>query len=340
MRVVQAMALADVGGAEAFFMRLVPAIAEAGVEECAVIRRHEVREEILNLAGVKTVGLRFGNRLDIASQLAFARAVKDFDPDIVLTWSNRASSQCPRGKFVHLARLGGFYNLKYYRRCDHLIGNTQGICRYLVEGGWPAERVHHLPNFVDAEPMPPLNRALFDTPADVPLLLALGRLHPNKAFDVLIEAMAEVPHAYLWIAGSGPLERRLKEHAQTLGLADRIRFLGWREDTAALLATADVLVCPSRHEPLGNVILEAWAHRKPVVAAASQGPTELIVDHKTGLLVPIDRASALAEAIRTCLANETLVHDLVEAADAAYQERFTREAVVGAYLDLFERVTS
>jgi len=340
MRVVQAMALADVGGAEAFFMRLVPAIAEAGVEECAVIRRHEVREEILNLAGVKTVGLRFGNRLDIVSQLAFARAIREFDPDVVLTWSNRATSQCARGRFVHLARLGGFYNLKYYRRCDHLIGNTQGICRYLVDGGWPAERVHHLPNFVDADPMPPLDRATFDTPDDAKLILALGRLHPNKAFDVLIEAMAEVPDAYLWLAGSGPLERRLKDHAASLGVAGRVRFLGWREDTAALLATADLLVCPSRHEPLGNVILEAWAHKKPVVAAASQGPTELIVDGETGLLVAVDRAAPLAAAIRACLDDDGLARDIAEAGHAAYHARFTREAVVGAYLDLFERVRS
>jgi len=340
MRVLQAMAGAHVGGAEAFFMRLVPALAEAGLDECAVIRRHEVRQEILNLAGVKTVALRFSGRLDLISQWAFARAIKDFDPKVVLTWSNRASSQCPRGSFVHLARLGGFYNLKYYRRCDHLIGNTLGIRRYLIEQGWPAERAHYLPNFVDAEPMPPVDRALFDTPDDAKLILALGRLHPNKAFDVLIEALADIPGAYLWIAGSGPLDRRLKELAAARGLAGRTRFLGWREDTGALLAAADVMVCPSRHEPLGNVVLEGWAHRRPVVAAASQGPTELITDRETGLLAPVDQAAPLAAAIRTCLDDQKLAGELVEAGYAAYQARFTRQAVVRGYLDFFDRVAA
>ncbi len=339
MRVVQAMAGADVGGAEAFFSRLVPALTEAGLEQRAVVRRHDVREEMLNLAGVETVGLRFGGPFDLVSRRGFARAIATYDPDIVLTWSNRATGQCPRGKYVHLARLGGFYNLKYYRRCDHLIGNTQGIRRYLIEQGWPAERTHYLPNFVDTEAMPAVDRAEFDTPGDAKLILALGRLHPNKAFDVLIEAMVEVPDAYLWIAGSGPLDRRLKDHAASLGIANRTRFLGWRDDTAALLAAADVMVCPSRHEPLGNVVLEGWAHRRPVVAAASQGPTELIVDRETGLLVPVDKAAPLAEAIRQCLADDGLSAEMTEAGYAAYQSGFTRDVVVRAYLEFFDQVT-
>jgi glycosyltransferase involved in cell wall biosynthesis len=186
--------------------------------------------------------------------------------------------------------------------------------------------------------MPPVDRAQFDTPDDARVVLALGRLHPNKAFDVLIEAMAEVPDAYLWIAGSGPLERRLKDHSATLGLDGRTRFLGWRDDAPALLAAADVMVCPSRHEPLGNVVLEGWAHRRPVVAAASQGPTELITDQETGLLVPVDRAGPMAEAIRACLDDADLAARLAEAGYDAYHRSFTRERVVQAYLDLFEEV--
>jgi glycosyltransferase involved in cell wall biosynthesis len=100
------------------------------------------------------------------------------------------------------------------------------------------------------------------------------------------------------------------------------------------------MVCPSRHEPLGNVVLEGWAHNRPVVAAASQGPTELIADHETGLLAPVDQAAPLAAAIRACLDDEKLVAGLVEAGQAAYQAQFTREAVVRAYLDFFDRVAA
>ena len=70
--------------------------------------------------------------------------------------------------------------------------------------------------------------------------------------------------------------------ANNLKVSDRVRFLGWRLDTPNLLATADALICPSRHEPLGNVILEAWAQERPVIAAASDGPKELIQNGKNG----------------------------------------------------------
>ena len=340
MRLLQAMAGAEVGGAEAFFMRLVPALADAGLEQRAVIRRNDVRQEVLNLAGVETVGLRFGGPFDLSTRFAYGRAVKEFAPDAVLTWMNRATTLCPRGPYVHLARLGGFYDLKYYRRCDHLIGNTRGICDYLIGQGWPTERTHYLPNFVDAQEQPPVDKASLRTPEDTKVVLAMGRLHPNKAFDVLIEAMADVPDAMLWLAGSGPLQTRLEDHVHTLGLEGRVRFLGWREDGAALLAAADILACPSRHEPLGNVVLEGWAHRRPVIAAASQGPSELIEDHKTGLLVPVDQARPLAVAINACLNDQTMAAELVEAGFAAYRDAFARDVVVRDYIELLDTVTA
>ena len=92
-------------------------------------------------------------------------------------------------------------------------------------------------------------------------MLALGRLHHNKAFDVAIRALVDLPGAVLWIAGKGPERNALQMLANQLGVSKRIRWLGWRDDVAALFASADVLVCPSRIEPLGNVIIEAWAQR-------------------------------------------------------------------------------
>src|SRR5215469_9039020 len=168
----------------------------------------------------------------------------------------------------------------------------------MVAEGWPESRAHHLPNFAELAPAPPVPRASLDTPADAPLAIALGRLHPNKGFDVLLEAVAKVPGLYLWLAGEGALRAALRRQASSLGIAERVRFLGWRQDVGALLAAADMLVCSSRREPLGNTIIEAWAARKPVIACAAAGPSELIEHDKTGLLVPIDNAVVLSDAMR------------------------------------------
>jgi glycosyltransferase involved in cell wall biosynthesis len=338
MRLLQAMAGARHGGAEAFFVRLAIALQRAGQAQQLLIRRDADRAAALRRGGVELAELPFAGRLDFATRLGFRRAIARHRPEVVLTWMNRATRLCPRGDFVHVARLGGYYDLKYYRRCDHLIGNTIDIVAYLERQGWPKERAHYLPNFVSAAPAAPVARASLATPEEAPLVLALGRLHPNKGFDTLLAALVEVPGAYLWLAGEGELRDTLARQARLLGLESRLRFLGWRDDTAALLAAADLLVCPSRREPLGNVVIEAWAAGVPVVATASEGPLALIDDDQTGRLVPIDDAPALAIALREVLADHALAARLAEAGRAAYEAEYSEARVVTLYRDFLEQV--
>jgi glycosyltransferase involved in cell wall biosynthesis len=338
MRLLQAMAGARHGGAEAFFVRLAIALQRAGQEQQLLIRHDADRAAALRRGGVELRELPFAGRLDVATRLGFRRAVASYRPEVVLTWMNRATMLCPRGDFVHVARLGGYYELKYYRRCHHLIGNTIDIVAYLERQGWPKERAHYLPNFVSAATAAPAARASLATPEDAPLVLALGRLHRNKGFDTLLTALVEVPGAYLWLAGEGELRDTLARQARLLGLESRLRFLGWSDDTAALLAAADLLVCPSRREPLGNVVIEAWAAGVPVVATASEGPLALIDDDETGRLVPIDDAPALAVALREVLADPALATRLAEAGRAAYEAEYSEARVVTLYRDFLEQV--
>lgn len=343
LRVVQAIGGGGRGGAELQFTRLALALGRAGLEQRLLVRRDAQRTAMLRAGDAAPRELPFGGVFDLTTRLGFRREIGRFGPDVVLTWMNRATAFCPHPtgrRFVHVARLGGYYDLGYYRHCDHLIANTEDIAAYIRRGGWPAERVHYLPNFVDATQAPAAPRAAFDTPAGAPLLLALGRLHVNKAFDVLLEAMAQLPEAWLWLAGSGPLEGALKQQAERLGIAGRVRFLGWRDDPAALAAAADIIVVPSRHEPLGNVVLEAWAQRRPLVAAASHGPAALIRDGESGLLVPAEDAGALAGAVRRVIEEPGLAERLVEGGWAAYQADFTEAISVARYLELFERLAA
>lgn len=335
---MQVMAGAAHGGAEAFFDRLVPALARVGVAQCAVIRRNEERASKLRAEGIDAVELPFGGVFDIATRNGLRHAVGAFAPDIQLAWMSRAARFCRPGPHVVAGRMGGYYDLKYYRYCHHLIGNTPDIRDYIVRSGWPKENAWYLPNFVDAVTAPPVGRETLDTPDGVPVLLALGRLHANKGFDVLLAALQHIPDAVLWLGGEGPEEAALKRTAQRLDVAGRVRFLGWRRDVAALMAAANVFVCPSRHEPLGNVVLEAWAHRRPVVAAAAAGPAALIEDGKSGVLVPIEDAGALAQAVSTLLADPAVAEEMAAAGHAAYSAGYTEESVVGRYCDFFERV--
>ena len=335
IRVLHLMAGGAVGGAERFFERCVRALGHSGLDQHIVIRPHPARVELLAGAGIGLSAAPFGGPLDWRTPAVLRREVRRVRPDVVLAWMSRAARFMPTGLHVPAARLGGYYNLKYYRRCRHLVGNTRDIRRYLVAAGWPEDRAHYLPNFVDDEPMPPLPR-----PDGEPILLALGRLHRNKGFDVAVRALARLDGGVLWLAGDGPERTALARLAESLGVGSRVRFLGWRDDTAALLATADLVLCPSRHEPLGNTVIEAWAHRVPVVAAAADGPKALIGENGAGRLVPVDSPGALAGAIGEVLSDTALRARLVRLGREAYEASYTETAVVRAYRAFLERIAA
>ncbi len=339
-RLLQAIAGARHGGAETFFVRLAAALQRAGETQRVLIRRDADRAQRLRAAGVEVDALDFGGPLDVATRWRFQRAITAWRPDIVLTWMNRATRLCPKGDFVHVARLGGYYDLKYYRRCDHLIANTRAIVDYTVAKGWPADRIDYLPNFVpDIGAVKQFRRSS----GAARRVLAVGRLHPNKGFALLLEAVALTPEVRLTIAGDGPLRGELEQQMHDLGIADRVRFLGWSDDTPALFAEADLFVCPSLHEPLGNVVIEAWSAGLPVIATASDGPAALIEDEVNGLLVPLPGQpgggpAALAAAIERMCRSPELRLQLAGGGRRAYEFAYTEAAVVAGYRSLFDRL--
>ena len=327
------MAGAPTGGAELFFERLTLALHDAGDAILPVIRRDPGRAGRLAAGGLAPVQLRFGGAFDLLTRPRIGSALRAFAPAVVVAWMNRAARRTPRGSWALAGRLGGYYDLRYYRACDHLIGNTRGIVDWIRGQGWPASRVHYLPNFVPdlsaaapaSLPLPPR------VSPDAPMVLALGRLHRNKAFDILIRAMPSLPGVHVVIAGEGPERAALATLARSLDVQDRLHLPGWRTDQAALLARCDLLACPSRHEPLGNVVIEAFSAGRPVVAADAAGPLELIVPDRDGLLVPREDPDALAAAICNVLADPALAARLARAGRARYEAEHAQAPVVAMW---------
>ncbi|WP_317929969.1 glycosyltransferase [Halioxenophilus sp. WMMB6] len=334
------LAGAAVGGAENFYARFVAEMQRRSDYSIrAFTRPNPRRQQVMAAAGVEMELFRFGGRFNFWDHYFYRRALRRFAPDIVMTFMGRATLLTPPGDYKLVARLGHYYDLKSYRHCDYWVGITRGICRHMIQGGLPAERVVHIPNFIDEVRAPALPRDSFQTPTDQPLLLAFGRLHRNKGFDVLLKALAKLPEGVLWLAGAGPEEGALKALAEELSITDRVRFLGWRDDINALLATADLFVCPSRHEGLGSILLEAWYHQCPVVAAASQGPSEVITHGVDGLLVPIDDVQALVAAISQVLNDRPAAAELVAQGASAYSRDYSVERIIEKYQQFFGEIT-
>ena len=327
MRLAQIMAGAPAGGAELFFERLSLALHRAGDAVLPIIRRDTGRA--VRLHDLRPVQLGFGGALDVLTRPRLRRVLRAFAPRVAVAWMNRAARLTPRGDWVLAGRLGGYYDLRYYRRCDHLIGNTRGIVAWMVRQGWPAARAHHLPNF--APDLLGATPAALPVPPGAKTVLALGRLHRNKAFDVLVRALPHLPGVHAVVAGEGPERGALESLARVEGVADRLHLPGWTHDQAGLLAACTMLACPSRVEPLGNVVLEAFSAGRPVVAADADGPVELIVPGTTGLLVPREDPRRLAEAILAVLESPGLASRLAAAGRARYEAEHAEAPVLARW---------
>jgi len=338
MRILHVMASRANGGAETYSADMMASLHAAGLEQMAVVPRASIHCARLGRAGVAVAPEVLDAPLGLVRRRRLAGLIATWRPQLVHCWMRRAASLVPRLEVPVIGWFGGYYDPARFARCSHFVGVTPDIVAHMVARGVPAARAHYVPTFPTLEPAPPVDRAALATPADAVVLLALSRLHPKKGLDVLLRALVELPQCVAWIAGDGPLEGELKALADRLGAAPRTRFLGWRTDRGALLAAADVCVLPSRWEPFGTVMLEAWAAGTPLVAAASQGPAALIADGRNGLLVPVDDVAALAAAVRRVASDAALRARLIEGGRADYQNGYTQAAVTRQMIELYGRI--
>jgi len=338
LKILTVMAGASVGGAETFFVSLTLALSRAGLDVRVVLKPNAMRERALRDGGIACETAPFRTPVDLTTGRILRQTAEAFRPDIALAFAGRAASFMPRGVPVLIGRLGGYYNLKNFKPCDYLVCNAPDLVRYVTQGGWPPAKVFLIPNFPAVPDAPPIDRATFATPKDAPLAVALGRLHPNKGLDVLIRAAALIPELYVWIAGEGPERESLESLARDLGLGARVKFLGWREDRAALYRAADLCVYPSREEPFGNVVIEAWSCGVPIVTTASTGPAWLVRKDEDAVLTPVDDVDGFAAGIRKVLSSKPLAERLAAAGRRRVSEEFSESAIVRRYIDLFEKV--
>jgi glycosyltransferase involved in cell wall biosynthesis len=163
----------------------------------------------------------------------------------------------------------------------------------------------------------------------------IGRLHRQKGFDVLIEAIARIPDAHLLLVGDGPEKEALHAQADELGVAGRVTITGWVEGATDWMTAMDVVAMPSRFEGLPLVLLEAMASGKAVVGTTAGSMGDALLHERTGLVVPMDDELALAEALERLREDPALRQRLgAEAAELA-RERFSLSAMVGGYEDLY-----
>ncbi|MGE5217903.1 MAG: glycosyltransferase family 4 protein, partial [Chloroflexota bacterium] len=174
-------------------------------------------------------------------------------------------------------------------------------------------------------------------PAQAPYIVCISAYKKQKALDVLIRAFKSVLEAYpalnLILVGAGPLRESLKDLAVSLGIEERIAFLGTqtRAEVAELLRNCEAFVLPSRFETFGIVILEAMAFEKPVIATTAGGIPEIIENGESGILVPPDDSGALADAIIAVLRDRALRSKIARNGYTRVKERYGSENTGAKY---------
>jgi glycosyltransferase involved in cell wall biosynthesis len=290
---------------------------------------------------------------DPLSRYAVSQLIAASDTPIVQTYMGRATrlTRLKRGRGkVHISRLGGYYKLDPFRHAHAWIGNTKGLCDWMIRGGLPAARVFHITNFAD--PVKPVDAAELDAlaaridlrPEDW-LMVTAGRLIEVKGHRYLVDAMGRLPaelggrRLRLVVLGDGELAAPLAEQARQAGVADRILWAGWQHDPSPWYHLADMVVFPSRDaETLGNVILEAWAYGKPLVATAFRGAREITRPGEDAWVVPCDDGAALAAGIDQVVRDPALQAQMVARGLARIEHDFSETAVIAQYRALYAQL--
>jgi glycosyltransferase involved in cell wall biosynthesis len=217
-----------------------------------------------------------------------------------------------------------------------------------VEGA-PSEKVHTVLNGIDfdrvrlssGDARERLRREF--ALGDGYLLLIAARLHPEKGHHFLFEALPEVRRRVsrpvkLLVAGTGPFETAYRDELRSLGCEDMITFLGFRKDSADLMAAADLVVLPSVAEAFGLVLTEAIYLGTPVVATRVGGIPEIVDDGVDGVLVPPADSKALSRAIADLLNDPDKRSTMAGAGRTKVASRFQFEKMMRAYESVYETV--
>jgi glycosyltransferase involved in cell wall biosynthesis len=220
------------------------------------------------------------------------------------------------------------------RRVSAHIAVGERSARAVEEAvGLPSGSVRTIYNGAPDVPIDPLPRR-----AEGPVIGAVGRLSPEKGFDVAIRALSDVPGATFVLVGDGSERERLEALARETGVAERVEFAGWSEEARRYLPGFDVFVLPSRQEGFPLAVVEAMLAGVPVVAADVGSVSEAVVEAETGFLVARDDPAALAGRLRHLISDPQLARKLGRSGRERAQANFTAEAMARSFEQLYREI--
>lgn len=288
------------------------------------------------------------------------RTVRADAPEVVLCMGRMANCHAgrlaralPRTVVVGTMRTGKPLPWLFRRslqRVAHVVANSAESAGILTRTyGLPTDRVSVIHNalvFPAATDSPVRNdtlRARHGARPGTVVLLCVGMLRPEKNQRALVALAAALPREtdwQLWLAGEGSARAGCEALAAQLGVAERVKFLGFQRDPTPLYAAADIAVLASRAESLSNFLIEAQAHGLPAVAYAAGGVAECLRDGVSGAVIPQGDQTAFLGALTALLADAPLRAAQGRAARAFARDAFEPVRQASRYLELFGQLAA
>jgi glycosyltransferase involved in cell wall biosynthesis len=361
-------------------LEIIPSLDRSGAEkQLALLAEHLPRDEFevhvcaltrggpleadLNRAGVPytVIGKRF--RADPLAWNRLRRHIAALRPALVQTWIFAANaygrsaaiaagvphivaserSADPWKSSVQFA-----VDRALARRTERFVVNSSGVKDFYTSHGLPAEKFVVIPNAVEPSADSPVAReellAQLGLPPGARLVGAINRLWPQKRLKDLIWAIDLVQvlrdDVHLLIVGEGPLRGRLERYSRQTHTATKVHFLGHRDDVPRIMPHLDVLCLASGYEGLPNVVMEAMAAGRPVIATDIPGNRDLVVPGETGYLVPVGDRAGFARHILELVADPALAARLGAAGRARVLTEFSLDRMIDRYTQLYRQLLS
>jgi starch synthase (maltosyl-transferring) len=345
----------DVGGAERSLVALALGLNRARWKPSVIALGPEgALAAPLTSAGIETVCLNVNRRRPFAAVRRLRAALKTQNPSIIQSFlfhaniaarlAARSAGSPPVVSGLRVAECEKRWHLWVDRWTSRWSAGavcvSQGVLWHALGHRLrPPERFVVIPNGVDPAPFDaatPVDRTSLGLSDADRFILYVGRIERQKGVEMLLRAAREVASeradAHFVIVGDGPLRQRLEsETGSDQTLAPRVQWLGRRDDVPRLLRTCELLVLPSLWEGMPNVVLEAMAARKAVVATSVEGSEELVIPGKTGWLVPPGDAKAIARAMLDALSDTARLLEFGESGRSRVERKFSQSAAVAAY---------
>lgn len=341
-------------GAERSLVYLCEGLQQRGHRVVVACKGNPGLQAALQAYGIPVHALPIAGKLNFAAPLVLAHLARSIQADVVHTHLSTAAQWGGlMGKLTGLpvlAHVQAMNSKVFFSLADHLIACSEGVRQHLIAQGVAPERVDVAFNGLPGQLFAGLHPAAYvrqelDIPLGAPVIGVVAHLSLRKGHRHLLAALPSLlrqfPDLVCLVVGEGAMHDSLQAQARELGVAEAVRFLGFRPDAVQLMVGMDVVVLPSvAKEGLGIVLIEAGFLGKPAVASAAPGIDEVVVNGETGLLAPPGDAAALADCITQLLADPALAARLGDAGRQRAQHRFSVDAMAQRAEGIYYKILS